>query len=85
MRIFLDTEPGIERRVVEAWRAMPPATKAATVTGLTRAACALTSAGIRQRYPDASDIEHFLRVACIMLGPELASRVYPGVGALVEK
>lgn len=85
MRLSLDTEPDVERRLVEAWRGMSPATKAAAIAGLTRAACAMTYAGVRARHPDASPHEQFLRVACIMLGPELVWRVYPGASTLVEK
>lgn len=72
-----DTSSEIERRQIDAWRKMSAAEKAATVTGLTRAAWAMTAAGVRQRYPDASPREHFLRVAVIVLGPELACKAYP--------
>ena len=80
-RLSLDTSPDIERRQVDAWRQMSAAEKAATVTGLTRAAYAMTAAGVRQRYPDASPREHFLRVAVIVLGPELARLAYPDAAA----
>ncbi len=56
---------------------MSAAQKAAMVTGLTRAAYAMTSAGVRQSHPDASPREHFLRVAVIVLGPDLARLAYP--------
>jgi hypothetical protein len=73
----LDKSPDVERRQIDAWRQMSPAEKAATVTGLTRAAYQMTAAGVRQRFPAASPREHFLRVAVIVLGPELASKAYP--------
>ncbi len=75
--LSLDTSPDIERRQIESWRRMSAAEKAAIVTGLTRAAYEMTSAGVRQRYPDASPRELFLRVAVIVLGPELACKAYP--------
>jgi len=75
--LTLDTSSEIERRQIDAWREMSPAEKAAMVTGLTRAAFAMTAAGVRQRYPDASPREQFLRVAVIVLGPELACKAYP--------
>jgi hypothetical protein len=81
----LDTSPDIERRQVESWRQMSAAQKAAMVTGLTRAACAMTSAGVRQRHPDASAREHFLRVAVIVLGPDLARRAYPDAAAVISR
>ena len=81
--LSLDTSPDIERRQIDAWRRMSPAEKAAMVTGLTRAAFAMTAAGVRQRYPDASSREHFLRVAVIVLGPELACRAYPDAARVI--
>jgi hypothetical protein len=77
-----DTPDDIERRQIEQWRIMSPAQKAAIVSGLTRAAYALAFAGIRQRYPNASDREQFLRVALITLGSELARKAYPEIAAL---
>jgi len=82
-RLSLDTSPDIERRQVDAWRHMSPAEKAATVTGLTRAAWAMTAAGVRQRFPEASPREHFLRVAVIVLGPELARLAYPDAAQVI--
>ncbi len=77
MPLSLDTPPEVERRQIVAWRQMSAADKAATVTGLTRAAFAMTAAGVRQRHPDASPREHFLRIAVIVLGPELARSASP--------
>lgn len=81
--LTLDTSPEIERRQVESWRQMSAAQKAATVTGLTRAAYAMTSAGVRHRDPDASSRQHFLRVAVIVLGPDLARRAYPDAAGVI--
>lgn len=80
-----DTSPDIERRQVESWRQMSPAQKAALVTGLTRAAYAMTFAGVRQRYPDASPREQFLRVAVIVLGPDLARLAYPDAAQVIPR
>lgn len=76
-RLSLDTPAEIERRQIEAWRRMSAADKAATVTGLTRAAFAMTAAGVRQRHPRASPRDLFLRAALIVLGPALAREAYP--------
>jgi len=73
----LDTSPDIERRQVDAWRQMSAAQKAEMVTGLTRASYAMTFAGVRQRHPGESPRQHFLRVAIIVLGPDLARLAYP--------
>jgi hypothetical protein len=83
--LSLDTSPDIERRQVESWRRMSPAQKAALVTGLTRAAWEMTSAGGRQRYPGAPPREHFLWVAVIVLGPDLARRAYPDAAAVISR
>ena len=83
-RLTLDTSPDIERRQIDAWRQMSAADKAATVTGLTRAACAMTAAGVRQRHPAASPREHFLRVAVIVLGSELACKAYPDAAQVIS-
>jgi len=56
---------------------MSAAAKAALVSGLTQASVELARAGVRQRHPDASPREQFLRLAVIVLGPELAARAYP--------
>lgn len=55
------------------------------VTGLTRAAYAMTFAGVRQRHPDASSREHFLRVAVIVLGPDLARLAYPDAAGVISR
>ncbi len=56
---------------------MPAAQKAAIITGLTRAAYTMTLAGIRHRDPDLTPRQQFLRLALIVLGPDLACRAYP--------
>ena len=61
---------------------MSSAEKAAIVTGLTQAAYDLALAGVRSRFPGASPREHFLRLALITLGPELARQAYPEAAAL---
>lgn len=84
-RLALDTPPDVERRQIEAWRRMSAAEKAATITGLTRAAYAMTSAGVRHRYPDLTPREHFLHVALIVLGPDLACRAYPDAAGVTRR
>ena len=77
-----DTSPDIEDRQVAAWREMPAAQKADLISSLTNAAREMALAGVRQRYPGASDREHFLRLAILTLGPELARRAYPDIDRL---
>jgi hypothetical protein len=77
-----DTSSEVERRQIEHWRRASPAAKLAVVSGLTRAAFRLTVAGVRQRHPDASPREQFLRLAIVTLGPTLAREVYPEIETL---
>ena len=79
-----DTSPEVERRQVEAWRAMSPAEKAAAVTGLTQAAIAVAIAGLRQRFPGDDADTRALRLAILMLGPELARKAHPGLDSRIR-
>ncbi len=77
-----DTEPAIEQMQIERWRQMTPDEKAAIVTRLTQTAFELARAGIRARHPAASSREQVLRLAVIVLGDDLARKVYPEVAEL---
>jgi hypothetical protein len=77
-----DTSPEIEQRQVQAWREMSAAHKADLITGLTRTAYEMALAGLRHRYPEASAREHFLRMALLTLGPQLARGAYPDIERL---
>lgn len=57
-------------RQAPAWR------KVELMGQMYRTVCDLTLSGLRERFPDASAIELRRRLADILLGPELASRVY---------
>jgi len=61
---------------------MSPAQKADLITALSSAAREMALAGVRHRYPGASDREQFLRLAILTLGPELARRAYPEIDRL---
>jgi hypothetical protein len=80
--LSLDTSREIERVQIEGWRQMSSEQKAAIVSGLTQTVFDLALAGVRQRHPDASPREQFLRLAVITLGPDLARKVYPDVAML---
>ena len=73
-----DTAAEIEARQVEAWRRMSPAERLQVSREMTRAANDLALAGIRARYPDASERECFLRFAAIRLGADAT----PAMGAI---
>lgn len=75
-------DPEIVRMQRDALRRMTPEQKMRLVRDLNRAADAMAEAGIRDRYPAASDREVFLRLAVRKLGYRLASAVYPEVETL---
>lgn len=79
MPLARDTSPEIEQRQLQAWRDMTPAAKADLITSLSAAAHELAMAGVRHRFPSASPREHFLRLAVVVLGPDLARSAYPEI------
>jgi hypothetical protein len=79
-----DTTAEIEDRQIEAWRRMSPAQRLQVVSDASRAATSLALAGIRRRYPDASERECFLRFAAIRLGVDTTCRIYPDASALLD-
>jgi len=81
-RLANDTDVDIERRQVQAWRDMTPAQKADLITSLSRASRDLALAGVRDRYPSATPREHFLRLAILTLGSDLARQAYPEIDRL---
>lgn len=80
--LSLDTPGEIERIQIAHWRAATPAEKLAVVSGLTQAVFHLALAGVRQRYPEATPREHFLRLAIVTLGPDVAREAYPDIDTL---
>ena len=77
-----DTPFEVETRQIEGWRRMTDAQKAALITSMSRAAAAMALAGVRDRYPNASAREHFLRLAILTHGRDLARRAYPDIDEL---
>lgn len=71
-----DTHPDIERLQIEGLRRMPPWRKIALVGDMNEAVRTLALAGLRHRYPDDTPAQRRRRLADLMLGPELAARVY---------
>ena len=57
--------------------------KAQLVSRMTIAVQELALAGIRERHPDASEREVFLRLAVFKLGPELVRKVYPDAASVL--
>ncbi len=71
-----DTDPEAEAVQLRLLRAAPAWRKLALWAELNAAARALALSGLRGRYPQASEAELRRRLADLLLGPELAARVY---------
>jgi len=71
-----DTSADAERVQIEILRAMPSWRKLQLVNDLITTTRLLALTGLRERFPTASSEELRRRLASIVLGPDLAARVY---------
>jgi hypothetical protein len=71
-----DTSPEAEAKQLEIFRAMPPWRKIQLVNDAIKTSYALARAGLRDRHPDADEEEIQRRLFDLLLGEELAERVY---------
>ncbi len=78
----MDTSLDAERMQIELWRRMSPFRKARAVAELSQSVRKLSLAGIRQRYPEASEDECRFRFAVQTLGRSVACRIYPDASLL---
>ncbi|MFN8178736.1 MAG: hypothetical protein U0167_12480 [bacterium] len=75
-RLFADTTPEAEEVLLAIYREMPPWRKLELVDDAIRTSRQLAWAGLRHRYPDES-VERLRRRLCgLVLGEELATKVY---------
>jgi hypothetical protein len=81
-QVFSDTLPETERALFAMLRNMPPWRKLEMVAQLNQTVRALALSGLRERYPQANDAELRRRLADLVLGAELAEKVY---GPVSEK
>ena len=61
---------------IEQLRQMPPWRKMALMAEMGQTVWTLAMAGLRQRHPDDTPAQRRRRMADLLLGPELAARVY---------
>lgn len=71
-----DTDPKARAVQLRLYAAMSPAQKLRRMNDLTLAANMLALAGLRERFPSATEGELLLRLARLRLGDELVRRVY---------
>jgi hypothetical protein len=73
---YSDTHPKIEALQIKLLRETPPWRKMEMLTRLNASARELALAGLRRRYPHANQAEIQRRLADLLLGDELACKVY---------
>ncbi len=73
---FSDTSPEAEKVLLQLLRQAPAWRKFKMVGELNATVKQFALAGIRQRHPDASEAEVKRHLADILLGKELAAKVY---------
>jgi predicted component of type VI protein secretion system len=71
-----DTDPKMEALQIQFWRQASPTRKMRALAQLNASARMLALAGLRTRYPQASEDELHRRLASLLLGEELARKVY---------
>ena len=71
-----DTSPEAERVQIDGLRSMPTWQRLRLWNDLIVTCRKLALAGLRERFPEASPEELHRRLATLLLGPELATKVY---------
>lgn len=71
-----DTHPKMEALQIQLWRQASPTKKMHMLAQLNASAHTLALAGLRSRFPQASEAELRRRMANLILGEELAQKVY---------
>lgn len=75
-RLYTDTHPKIEALQIQLWRQASPTRKMQMVAQLNQSVRLLALTGLRQRFPQASETELRRKLADLLLGTELARKVY---------
>ncbi len=74
--LFPDTHPKMEALQIQLWRQASPTRKMQMLAQLNSSARMLALAGLHSQYPQASESELHRKLARILLGEELARKVY---------
>jgi hypothetical protein len=78
--LYPDTYPEAEEILIKLLRQAPPWRKLQMVGEMNEAVKSLALSGLRARYPEDSPEKLRRRLADILLGPELAEKVYGQLG-----
>ena len=71
-----DTHPKMEALQIELWRQATPTRKMEMLAQLNVSVRMLALAGLRSRFPNANEAEVRFKLAGLLLGDELARKVY---------
>lgn len=78
--LYSDTHPKMEALQIRLLREASPESKMEMLALLNASARTLALTGLRTRYPQASETELRRRLADLLLGEELARKVYGEIG-----
>lgn len=76
--LFPDTDPKMEALQIQLWRQATPIRKMHMLAQLNASARLLALTGLRSQYPLASEAELRFKLAGLLLGEDLARKVYGG-------
>ncbi len=76
--LYTDTDPQIEELQIRLLREVPVWRKLEMFVELNKAARLLAISGLRQRFPDADEVELCYRLAALLYGEEMARKTLGG-------
>lgn len=74
--LYDDTHPKMEALQIQLWKQASPTRKMNMLAQLNASVQLLALAGLRSQFPKADEIELRRRLADLLLGEDLASKVY---------
>ena len=74
--LYSDTHPKMEALQIQLWRQASPTQKMNALAQLNASARLLALTGLRARYPQATEAELHRKLADLVLGEELARKVF---------
>jgi predicted component of type VI protein secretion system len=74
--LYPDTHPKMEALQIQLWREASPTHKMNMLAKLNTSARLLALTGLRSQYPQSSEAELRFKLATLILGEELAYKVY---------
>jgi len=74
--LYSDTHPKMEALQIQLWRQATPTRKMEMLAKLNASLRTVALMGLRSRFPQASEFELRRRLADLLLGEELACKVY---------